>query len=161
MTVECLVYRPDAVAVNVFGDAVDNDGNVIRPESTQTYLGPLRIALSGVQAEPILSRLTGSGGGSVDRAEAADVNLMIGAPRHAAIKLRHGDRLIVPDSDGDGTSLVVQVVGPRLFDAPNSLTPGWDHRLYWISGLPRAERAVDPSGWSPGHRLRPGRRSAQ
>lgn len=135
MTVTALVYRPDRLRINQFGDQVDENGNVIRAESPGTYLGTLPIALSGVQAEPILPRLTGSGGGSVDRAEVADMNLLIGAPRNAAIKLRHGDRLVVPDSDGDGTSLVVQVVGPRLFDAPNSLTPGWDHRLYWISGL--------------------------
>lgn len=105
----------------------------MRAESPSTYLGTLNVVFVDLQAEPIEPRLTGSGGGSVDRAEAADVSGRVGAPRNAEILLRHGDRLVIPDSEG--YSLTYQVVGPRLFDYPNSLTPGWDHKLYWISVL--------------------------
>lgn len=132
MTVPALVYRPNQIATDRHGDPVDRDGNVVRPESPSTYLGTLRVVFTDMQAEPIEPRLTGSGGGSVDRAEAADISGRVGAPRNAAILLRHGDRLIVPDSEG--YSLTYQVVGPRLFDYPNSLT-GWNHRLYWVGVL--------------------------
>jgi hypothetical protein len=68
----------------------------------------------------------------VDRAEAADVSTMIGAPRNAAILLRHGDRVVIADSEGYG--LYWQIVGPRKFDYPSSLT-GWNHKWYWVSAL--------------------------
>jgi hypothetical protein len=135
MTVQALVYRPDEVQLDRNGDPIDANGNVIRPESPHTYLGMLEVVFTGVQAEPIEPRLTGSGGGSVDRGEAADVSGKVGAPRNAAILLQHGDRLVVPDGVGAGDSTVWQVIGPRLFDTNNSLTPGWGHRLYWIGVL--------------------------
>jgi hypothetical protein len=133
VTVQALVYRPDKVKVNIHGDPVDADGNVIRAESPGTLLGTLDVIFSSVQAEPIEPRLTGSGGGSVDRAEAADINAIVGAPRNASFRLRHGDRLVVTDTDG--FSLTYQVTGLRMFDGPNSLTPGWDHKYYWIGVL--------------------------
>jgi hypothetical protein len=130
VTVTALVYRPGKIDTDAFGDPVDSDGNVIRPESPYTYLGTLDVVLSGVQSELIEPRLTGSGGGSVDRAEASDISGMVGAPRDAAFKLRHGDRLVVTDTDG--ISLTYQVSGLRQFDWPNSLT-GFGHRLYWMA----------------------------
>lgn len=130
MTVTALVYRPGKYETNWAGDPIDSDGNVIRPESPYTYLGTLDVVLSGVQSELIEPRLTGSGGGSVDRAEASDISGMIGAPRDAAFKLRHADRLVVTDTDG--ISLTYQVSGLRQFDWPNSLT-GFGHRLYWMA----------------------------
>jgi hypothetical protein len=107
------VYRPNQIATNRFGDPVDADGNVVRPENPHTYLGQLEVVLAGTQAEAILPRLTGSGGGSVDRAEAADVTSTIGAPRNAAFKLQNGDRVVIADETGQG--LVYAVVGPRLY----------------------------------------------
>ena len=132
MTVQALVYRPSEVAYDRNGDPIDADGNVVRPESPNDFLGTLDVVLSDMQAEPIEPRLTGSGGGSVDRAEAADVSGRVGAPRNAAILLRHGDRLVITDSEG--YSLTYQVVGLRLFDYPNSLT-GWNRKRYWMSVL--------------------------
>lgn len=132
VTVTALVYRPGKIATDVFGDPVDDNGEVIRPESPHTYLGTLPVVLSGVQSELIEPRLTGSGGGSVDRAEASDISGMVGAPRDAAFKLRHGDRLVVTDTDG--ISLTYQVSGLRQFDWANSLNPSWNgHRLYWMA----------------------------
>ena len=92
-------------------------------------LGTLDVVLNDAQAMSVEPRLTGSGGGNVDRSETADVVSQVGAPRHAEILLRHGDRLVITDSDG--YSVRYRVVGPRLFDYPNSLS-GWDHKLYWI-----------------------------
>jgi hypothetical protein len=53
-----------------------------------------------------------TGGGNVDREEAADVAGVVGAPRHADILLRHGDRLLIADSEG--YAIRYQVVGERL-----------------------------------------------
>jgi hypothetical protein len=134
VSVQAVVYRPDAVAFNRFGDPIDADGNVIRPENPHTYLGTLDVVFSNVAAQPLEPRLTGTSGGNVDRAEAADVSGKVGAPINAAIQLQHGDRLVITDGLGGGASVVWQVIGPRLFDTPNSLT-GWGHRLYWIGVL--------------------------
>ena len=90
-----------------------------------SYLGTLPVVFANVQAEPMEPRLVGSSGGNVDRAEAADVSAKVGAPRNADIILQHGDRLVIPDGVGAGVSTVWQVIGPRLFDTNNSLTPGW------------------------------------
>lgn len=130
-----LVYRPSLVGHDSNGDPIDADGNVVRPTSPTTYLGTLSgLVFTDAQAQPIEPRLSGSSGGNVDRSETADVSGRVGAPRNAAIRLRHGDRLVVPDGDGHG-QLCYQVVGPRLFDDANSLT-GWNgHRLYWIGVL--------------------------
>ncbi len=137
MSTTALVYRPDntAITFNPFGDPVDSSGQVIRPESPQDYLGKLEVVISNLMSEPIEPRLTGSGGGSVDRAEAADITAQIGAPRDGGpnnILLQHGDRLVIADSSG--RALYWQIVGPRNFDWANSLT-GWGHRLYWVTAL--------------------------
>jgi hypothetical protein len=94
-----------------------------------TLLGTLDVVLSNTQSMSVEPRLTGSGGANMDRSETADVVGLVGAPRHAEILLRHGDRLEIADSEGYG--IRYRVVGPRLFDSPNSLS-GWDHKLYWI-----------------------------
>ena len=136
MTVTALVYRPSdsGGGTDIHGDPLDSEGQVVRPESPVDYLGTLDVTISNTLAEPIMPRLTGSGGGSVDRAEAADVSTMIGAPRGAGIILQHGDRVVIMDSEEVG--LYYQVVGPRLFDWPNSLNPSWNgHRLYWVSAI--------------------------
>ncbi len=130
MTVPAEVYRPDKINVDRNGDPIGTDGNVVRAESPSTYLGTLDVVFSTVQAEPVMPRLTGTGGANVDRGDGSDATALVGAPRNAAIKLRHSDRLVV--TDGDGFSVTWQVVGLRLFDAPNSLS-GWGHSRYWVS----------------------------
>jgi hypothetical protein len=132
VSVTALIYRPSLVATDRNGDPIDADGNVVRNESPGTYLGELTIVLSDSQSEPILPRLTGSGGGSVDRAEAADVSVNIGAPINAEILLQHGDRIVIVDA---GFGLYYEVFGPRRFATPNSLCPNWGHRLYWVSAI--------------------------
>jgi hypothetical protein len=132
MTVSALVYRPNEIRTDRNGDPIDAAGQVIRPESPNTFLGSLDIVLADSMSEPIEPRLTGSGGGSVDRAEAADVTATIGAPIVANIILQHGDRLVIEDS---GFGLYYQISGPRRFATPNSLSPNWQHRLYWISAI--------------------------
>jgi hypothetical protein len=131
MAVTALVYRPSVIRTDVHGDPIDADGKVVRAESPATYLGTLQVVVADTQSEAILPRLTGSGGGSVDRAEAADVSTTIGARRDAAIKLRNGDRLIV--TDDEGYSLVWAIVGPRRFDYVSSF--GWNHKYYWSSAI--------------------------
>lgn len=132
MTTTALVYRPNEIRTDRNGDPIDADGNVIRAESPHTFLGQLAIVLADSMAEPIEPRLTGSGGGSVDRAEAADLTATIGAPIVADIILQHGDRLVIEDS---GFGVYYQISGPRRFATPNSLSPNWQHRLYWISAI--------------------------
>jgi hypothetical protein len=132
MAVKALAYRPDLTTVDIHGDPINAQGQVIRAESPGTYLGELEVVFADTQSDAILPRLTGSGGGSVDRAEAADVSTTIGAPRNAAIKLRNGDRLIV--TDDEGYSLVWAIVGPRRFDYPSSVS-GWNHKYYWSSAI--------------------------
>lgn len=53
-----LVYRPDT-SVNQFGDPVDADGNVIRPESPGTYLGTISGVVFGDLSVESLSRGVG------------------------------------------------------------------------------------------------------
>ena len=88
--------------------------------------------LSSSQPEPILPRLSGSGGSNMDRREAADVSVVIGAPIGAGIMLQHGDRLLIEDSGYGG---YYETYGPRRFDTPNALCPNWGHRLYFISAI--------------------------
>ena len=116
------------------GDPVDANGNPVAMYGDTTYLGTLDVVLSETQSNPVEPRLTGSGGGNVDRSETADVEVLLGAPRNAAILLRMGDRLVIADSEGFG--MRYHVIVPRLFDSPNSLTPGWGHKLYWVRGEP-------------------------
>jgi hypothetical protein len=133
MTVTALVYRPSiGGSFDSNGDPLDADGNVTRPESPHSFLGTLEVLISQSQPELIAPRLTGSGGGSVDRAEVSDVATVIGAPIAAAVLLQHGDRLLIEDSGYGG---YYQVFGPRRFDTPNSLCPNWGHRLYFVSAV--------------------------
>jgi hypothetical protein len=127
VTVQAAVYRTPARDRN--GDPIDANGNPISMYGDVTYLGTLDVVLSNVQSMSVQPRLTGTGVGNVDREEAVDVAGLIGAPRRAGILLRHGDRLLIADSEG--YAFRYRVVGERLFDYPNSLS-GWDHRLYWI-----------------------------
>lgn len=127
VTVQAAVYRIPGRDRN--GDPVDANGNRVSLYSDTTYLGMLDVVMNDGQSVPVEPRLTGTGGGNVDRSETADVVSQVGAPRHAAILLRHGDRLLIADSEG--YSLRYRVIGPRVFDYPNSIS-GWDHKLYWI-----------------------------
>lgn len=133
MTVTALVYRPTEIAYDRNGDPIDADGNVVRVENPHDYLGTLEIVLSDSTSEPVLPRLTGSGGGSVDRGEFSDITVVIGAPIGAEILLQHGDRLVITDVGSGG--LYYEISGPRRFDTPNSLCPNWGHRVYWISAI--------------------------
>jgi hypothetical protein len=138
VTVTALVYRPSdsGGGTDIHGDPLNAEGQVVRPESPADYLGTLNVVLSDMQSEPIEPRLTGSGGGSVDRAEAADIQANIGAPIDGGadgILLKHGDRVVIEDSTDDG--LYYQIIGPRRFETNNSLCPNWGHRLYWVSAL--------------------------
>jgi hypothetical protein len=91
-----------------------------RPNAVRCKRGSGRLHLA-VQRQP-LSAATGSGGGYVDRSETADVEILLGAPRNAAVLRRMGDRLVIDDSEGFG--MRYHLISPRLFDSPNSLTPG-------------------------------------
>jgi hypothetical protein len=127
VTIQAAVYRVPARDRN--SDPVDDDGNPISLYAGASCLGTLDVTFANTQATSVEPRLTGTGGGNVDRSETADVKSLVGAPRRAEILLRHGDRLLIADSEG--YSLRYRVVGPRLFDYPNSLS-GWEHQLYWV-----------------------------
>jgi hypothetical protein len=119
VTVQANVYR--AVARDRHGDPVDASGN----RSGLAFLGTLNVVLSNTSSMSVEPRLTGSGGANLDRSETADVVSLVGAPRNAKILLQHGDLLAAEGMD-------LKVVGPRLFDYPNSVS-GWvGHKLYWI-----------------------------
>ena len=108
---------------------MDANGNPVSVYSSSRYLGTLDVVMNDGQSVPVEPRLTGTGGSNVDRSETADVVSQVSAPRHAEILLRHGDRLLIADSEG--YSLRYRVIGPRLFDYRNSIS-GWDHKYYWI-----------------------------
>ena len=97
------------------GDPVDSDGSPVQPSGDGVAkVGTLEGLIFGGQS---VRPLPGRG-------EVASSEGLIGAPRNAAVKLQHGDRL-----DVDGTRY--QVIGPRRFYYPHSIT-GTDLGLYWV-----------------------------
>jgi hypothetical protein len=130
-----LVYRPDKSAVDRNGDPVDTDGNVIRQTSPRDYLGTLAGA---VLADPAVQSLdTGvdtntAAGNPQARAQAADVQALIGAPMGASITLQHNDIIITEQ----GVSYALW--GPRTYGRPNVIT-GQPVKVngvayYWLRG---------------------------
>ena len=123
-----LVYRPD-VTVNPFGDPVDADGNVIRPESPGTYLGTITGVVFGDLSVESLSRgvdTNTSSGNATSRGDFAMTDGLIGFPRNASITVQARD-VIVEGEIGKR----YQLLGPHQWKTSNLFT-GRPNRYYWL-----------------------------
>ncbi|SHX04608.1 Uncharacterised protein [Mycobacteroides abscessus subsp. abscessus] len=105
------VYR--VVTRDAHGDPIDADGKPVRLTDDGLVGTVVGLIMGGQAVQPV----TGRG-------EVASTEGLIGAPRGAAVKLQHGDRLVIGQ-------ITYQISGPRLWDFPSNLT-GQDLGLYWI-----------------------------
>ncbi len=103
------VYRAEH-GRDAHGDPLDADGKVARN-------GPLLGELEVIPGWLSTTTVYGA------RGEVADTQGLVGARRDAAIKLQHGDRLVM-------SGATFQISGPRLFDSDALTGEALSH--YWI-----------------------------
>ncbi|MFD6198387.1 hypothetical protein ACFWE3_16970 [Mycobacteriaceae bacterium NPDC060252] len=94
------------------GDPVDSNGEVVHL-TDDGPVGTLDVIPGWLSTRGVLG----------SRGEVASTQGLVGAPRDAAIKLQHGDRLVMM-----GTTY--QISGPRLFDDDSITGEPMSH--YWI-----------------------------
>jgi hypothetical protein len=102
-----LLYRP-AAAPGGFdrnGDPIDANGDVVRQESPQTFLGTLRGILQG---GPSASQ-------NLQRGDFTDTTGKFGIPIANGIKVKYQDRIVIGDT-------TYQVTSRGDWDYPNGLT---------------------------------------
>lgn len=127
MSATVLVYRPTAT-VNKFGDPVDADGNVVRPESPGTYLGTIAGVVFGDLSVESLSRgvdTNTSAGNATSRGDFAMTDGLIGFARNAAITVQARDVIVLPEGNR------YQLLGPHQWKTSNLFT-GRPNRYYWM-----------------------------
>ncbi|QNJ56828.1 head-to-tail stopper [Mycobacterium phage Reindeer] len=106
---------------NEHGDAVDEDGKVIRVGANGTELGKVKgIVMGGLSASPSLAR-----------GEFSNTAGQIGIPNKNSIKVKFGDRILI-----DG--VLFKVVSAPLWDYANSMS-GTGPEFHWV----RVEGTVD------------------
>lgn len=128
MNATVLVYRPTAT-VDRFGDPVDADGNVMRPESPGTYLGTISGVVFGDLSVESLSRgvdTSTSSGNATSRGDYAMTDGLIGFPRDAPITVQARDVIVLPERGNR-----YQLLGPHQWRSANLFT-GRVNRYYWL-----------------------------
>lgn len=110
-----LLYRPTQ-KVNRNGDPVDANGNVIRPDSPGTYIGPLLgILVGGPSASPSLAR-----------GENADTTGKFGIPTANPYKVQYHDQIVMDDG------VTYRITSRPDWDYPNSMS-GTPPAYAWVS----------------------------
>lgn len=97
------------------GDPIDTDGNVIRLEGNDGYIGTVHGLIMGGQAP--YSQL--------DRQESSNTTGQIGIPNKNTIKVQFGDRLVV-------NGVKYKVTSKGMWDYPQ-LMSGTPPEFHWVT----------------------------